>query len=101
MAADSVSRRAERVPLRADIDFRRAGENRHRVHILDFSPQGCRIEVPVEVQPHDLIWVSLPGLESIQGHVCWVDGWIVGIEFDRPLYPAVFEAVHARMRDAS
>ena len=101
MAADSVSRRVERVPLHAEIDFRRPGDHRYRVQLLDFSALGCRIEVPVEVQQHDLTWVSLPGLESIQGHVCWVDGWIVGIEFDRPLYPAVFEAVRDRMRDAS
>ena len=101
MASDSVSRRAERVPLHADIDFRRPGDHRYRVQLLDFSALGCRIEVPVQVSLDDIVWISLPGLESIQGYVCWVDGWIVGIEFDRPLYPSVFEAVRDRMRDTS
>jgi len=93
-------RRAERVPLRADIDFRRAGDHRWRVNILDFSPEGCRVEVPVKVTPDDLIWISLPGLESIQGTVCWVREWEAGVEFANPLYPSVFEMVRERMRTA-
>ena len=67
MDDDDEPRRAERVSLRADIDFRRPGDHRWRVNILDFSPQGCRIEVPVQVVPDDTIWISLPGIESIQG----------------------------------
>ena len=101
MAADSVSRRAERISLHADIDFRRPGDHRFRGQLLDFSSLGCRLEVPVEVSLDDVVWVSFPGLKPTQGYVCWVDGRIVGIEFDRPLYPAVFEAVHTRMRDAA
>ena len=62
-------RRAERVPLRADIDFRRAGEHRWRVNILDFSPRGlpgrsCRCKY----QPDDTIWISLPGPGIDPGH---------------------------------
>ncbi len=93
-------RRAERVPLRADIDFRRPGEHRWRVNILDFSPQGCRVELPVRVVADDVIWISLPGLEAIQGTVCWVKEWEAGVEFLNPLYPSVFEMVRERMRSA-
>ena len=100
MAADSVSRRAERVPLRADIDFRRVGDHRYRVHILDFSLQGCRIESPIVVCPDDIIWISLPGIETMQARVCWVDQWMVGVEFDTQLHEAVFNIVRERMRGA-
>ncbi|MGH6706227.1 MAG: PilZ domain-containing protein [Sphingomicrobium sp.] len=93
-------RKAERVSLRADVDFRRAGDHRYRVNILDFSPEGCRMELPVNVSPGDIIWISLPGLESIQAEVCWVKEWTVGVEFTRPLYPSVFELVRERMRTA-
>lgn len=93
-------RRAERVELRADVDFRRTGDHRYRVNILDFSPEGCRIESPVTVSVGDTIWMSLPGLESIQGEVAWVRDWSVGVEFARPLYPSVFEMVRDRMRAA-
>lgn len=100
MVDHSDPRRAERLSLCADIDFRRVGEHRWRVNILDFSPHGCRVEVPVQVVPDDTIWISLPGLESIQGTVCWVKEWEVGVEFAKPLYPAVFDMVCERMQTA-
>ncbi len=93
-------RRAERVLLRADIDFRRSGDHKYRVNILDLSPEGCRVEIPVKVHAGDRIWISLPGLESIAGQVRWVEGWTVGVKFDHPLYPSVFDMVHERMRTA-
>jgi hypothetical protein len=100
MVDNSDPRRAERVPLRADIEFRRAGEHRWRVNILDFSPEGCRVELPVRVVTDDTIWISLPGLQSIQGTVCWVKEWEAGVEFANALYPSVFEMVRERMRTA-
>ena len=100
--ADAIKpRRGERVQLRADVDFRRSGDHRYRVNILDFSPEGCRIESPVTVSVGDTIWISLPGLESIQGQVCWVKQWTVGVEFVRPLYPSVFAMVRDRMGTAN
>ena len=98
--SDKKPRKAERVSLRADVDFRRAGDHRYRVNILDFSPAGCRMELPVNVETGDTIWISLPSLESIQAEVCWVKEWTVGVEFARPLYPSVFELVRERMRTA-
>lgn len=95
-----MPRRTERIELRADVDFRRAGDHRYRVNILDFSPGGCRMELPVSVSTGDTIWISLPGLESIQGEIAWVKEWTVGVEFARPLYPSVFEMVRDRMRNA-
>ena len=95
---DSHGRKAERVPLQADIDFRRTGEHRWRVNIHDISPQGCRVELPVRVESDDKIWITLPGLEAIQGRVCWVKEWVAGVEFDHPLHPAVFDMVEQRMR---
>jgi hypothetical protein len=100
MVDNSDPRRAERVALRADIDFRRSGEHRWRVNILDFSREGCRVELPVRVKPEDTIWISLPGLESIQGTVCWVKDWEAGVEFANALYPSVFELVREKMRTA-
>ena len=100
MGDKSDPRRAERVSLRADIEFRRSGEHRWRVNILDFSPKGCRVNLPVKVDPNDMVWISLPGIESIQGVVCWVKEWEAGIEFTNSLYPPVFDMVRERMRKA-
>ena len=94
----SHGRKAERIPLQADIDFRRTGEHRWKVNIVDLSLQGCRVELPVRVKVDDTIWVTFPGLEAIQGKVCCVDEWIAGIEFKNPLHSAVFGMVEQRMR---
>lgn len=94
---DNNHRRTERTVLRADIDMRRPGDHRYRVNVMDFSPEGCRFESPIVVQPGHEVYVSLPGLETIQGVVRWTKEWMVGVEFTRPLYPAVFEMVRAKM----
>lgn len=90
-------RRAERTILRANVDFRRAGEHRYRVDILDFSPLGCRIELPEELYCNEIIWISLPGIETLESRVQWVKDRVVGIEFARPIHPAVFAMVAGRM----
>lgn len=95
---EDEARRAERIPLHADIDFRRTGEHRWRVNIVDLSRQGCRVELPVRVSVDDVTWVSFPGLESLQGKVCWVKEWTAGIEFQKPLHDAVFDMLQKRMR---
>lgn len=97
-AMENHGRKAERVPIQADIDFRRTGEHRWRVNVHDISPEGCRVELPVRVSPGDTIWVTFPGIEAILAKIRWVEEWIAGIEFDRPLYPAVFDMVEQRMR---
>lgn len=91
-------RRADRISLQADIDFRRTGEHRWRVNIVDISKEGCRVELPVRVSRGDIIWVAFPGLESIQGEVRWVEEWTAGIEFHNPLHEAVFDLLQRRMR---
>jgi hypothetical protein len=95
---DSHGRKAERIPLEAEVDFRRTGEHRWRVNILDVSLQGCRVELPVRVATNDTIWIIFPGLEALPGKVCWVNEWVAGVEFDHPLHPAVFDMVERRMR---
>lgn len=100
MVDNTDPRRAKRVSLRADIEFRRTGEHRWRVNILDFSPDGCRVDLPIRVVADDVIWISLPGIESVQGTVCWVKEWEAGIEFASPLHPAVFEMLRDQMRKA-
>lgn len=94
---DNQNRKAERVTLRADIDVRRPGDHRYKVNILDFSPEGCRIEIPIYVDEGDSIFISLPGLETIESKVRWKKDWEVGVEFLRPLYPAVFELIRTKM----
>ena len=48
-----------------------------------------------------MIWITLPGLESLQARVCWVNEWTAGAEFVRPLHQAVFDMIAERMQGGS
>lgn len=83
--------------IAADISLRRSFEHRYQVQILDFSPHGCRVELVERVKPGDRLWVSLPGIETLEATTCWVDNFIAGVEFAQPLHPSVFAMLTARM----
>ena len=90
-------RRADRVPLNCEIEFRRHGDARYPVDLLDFSPEGCCISPPVRVEPRESVWLRIPGMEPIHAQVAWTEQWKVGLEFDKPFHPAVFESVVKRL----
>ena len=41
--------------------------------------------------------VKLPGLETMEARVCWVDNFVAGLKFARPMHPAVFDLLLQRM----
>ena len=89
--------RATRVPLNCEVEFRRHGDARYQVDLLDFSPEGCCISPPVKVEPGESIWLRIPDMEAIHAKVIWTDQWKVGVEFDNPFHPAVFDSVVKRL----
>lgn len=42
--------------------------------------------------------IKFEGIETVQAEVCWIDGFIVGLRFERPFHPAVFDLLLARLR---
>ena len=70
----------------------------YRVRVYDASSHGCRLEFVERPQVDDHVWVKFDGLEAIESRVRWVRGFVVGVEFVRPMYPAVFDALVARLR---
>ena len=48
-------RRAQRVPLTCEVEFRRHGDAHYRVDLLDFSPEGCCISPPIKVEPGESV----------------------------------------------
>jgi hypothetical protein len=91
-------RKAERVNMQTFIHVRKSGYHRAEVTLLDISPVGCRIDLPERVAVGETVWVTLPGLQSIEGKVMWTRDWFAGVEFASPLYPSVFDAVIARLQ---
>jgi hypothetical protein len=70
--------------------------------MTDLSASGCRFysqRTPLGVG--EIVSVRIEGLEGVEGRVRWVEGPVMGIRFERPLYEPVVEhlaskPVHAR-----
>jgi len=79
-----------------DVVLRRAGQNNYGTTIFDLSPQACKVEFVDRPRLDELVWVKFDGLEALDAYVCWVEGFNAGLEFQRPIHPAVFEMLVKR-----
>lgn len=70
----------------------------YRVRVYDASTHGCKLEFVERPRIDERVWVKFDGLDAIESAVCWVDGFVVGVEFVRPMYPPVFDALVSRLR---
>jgi hypothetical protein len=91
-AEPAPQRKAERVPLSAEVQLR-SGARRATVKVNNLSATGARIAVAHLLRTDDQIYLKLPGLESIEARVVWVDSFEAGCVFARPLHQATFEAM--------
>ena len=97
MSEADQPRRARRVPITVEIALRRSFDTRYQVNLLDLSREGCRVELVERVLPGARLWISLPGIETIEAKACWVDNFVAGVEFITPLHPSVFDMLVARI----
>jgi hypothetical protein len=95
---DHSARKAERTAVNAEVSLRRPGQNHYRVRAYDASPLGCKLEFVERPVLAERVWVKFEGLDALEGQVCWVNGFVVGVEFVRPMYSAVFDALIPRLR---
>ena len=94
----SADRRSERVALNANVSLRRSGQLNYRVRVYDASLHGCRVEFVERPQVDEQLWVKFDGLQPLEAEVCWVDGFIAGVNFLQPIHPAVFDRLIATLR---
>lgn len=97
MRVMTSGRRERRQAAEGSVGLRQPGERKYPASIFDVSTKGCRIELTKTMPVDSRVWVELPGLESLSGTVRWTDGWVAGVEFARPLHPAVLELIVSRI----
>ena len=81
----------------AEIGMRRMGSFSFQVVLEDVSTGGCKVELVEFVEVNDHIIARFPGIEPFSAKVSWADARFAGIDFDRPLHPAVFEQLLSRL----
>jgi len=92
-----VPRQAIRIAIDAEVGIRRASEKIRMAQLRDLSTHGCSIELLARVNLNEIVWVKFPGIEAVQGFVCWVNEYLCGIEFQTPLHPAVTDMLAKRL----
>jgi len=89
----SRERKSARVPLKAEVQLRRSGQSNYLVNVHDISREGCKLEFVERPRLDETVWVKFERLDPIEAIVCWLKGPDVGIEFARPIHPAVFDVL--------
>ncbi|WP_185829158.1 PilZ domain-containing protein [Sphingomonas ginkgonis] len=86
-----------RIDLAGSVSLRRSGKHNYQARIFDLSPSGCRVEFVERPSLGESLWIRFDGLDSLEGTVRWLDGFYGGIEFNRHIYPVVYELLLARL----
>jgi uncharacterized protein YuzE len=63
----------------------------------DLSLEGCKVEFVDRPRLDETVWIKIDGLERLPGTICWVEGNVAGVEFERPLHPAVLDNLLTRL----
>jgi PilZ domain len=97
-SAEQTLRQHERLQLSAEIVLRRMGRQQYQARLLDLTPAGCKVEFVERPRAEEILWIRFHRFDAIEAKVRWVDGFYGGLEFARPIYPAVFDLLLAGMR---
>ena len=92
-----MDRKSSRVELSAAVTLRRPGRSNYRIGVYDASPHGCKLEFIESPDLDEFLWVKFEGLEPMEARVCWTKGFAAGVEFQKPIHPAVFETLVGRL----
>ncbi|GAA3885953.1 hypothetical protein GCM10022276_01300 [Sphingomonas limnosediminicola] len=90
-------RKYDRIELAAEVQLRRVGRQKYQGRTFDVSPKGCKVEFIERPRAGEMLWIGFDGLDPVEAEVRWIDGFFGGVEFVRPIYPAVFDLLLARL----
>lgn len=94
---DEPSRRVgPRVAVQGTVRLRGAAQGAIDATVFNLSAGGCALALRGGLFGiGDLVTVKIEGVENWPGMVKWCADEEIGIAFDRPFYPPVFEAIVA------
>ena len=72
---------------------REHGSSKFMVKLRDLSVTGFRFETVYSVKINSHIWLTIPGLESLEASVAWHHEPLFGAAFIVPLHPAVCDHI--------
>lgn len=87
-------RREIRFELKSEGRYRRGQGRAYKVLFQNISESGCQFyDLIGKLGRGDHITIRIGEIGPIDAYVAWSDRRCVGIEFDKPLYPAVLDHI--------
>jgi hypothetical protein len=90
-------RRSRRFSTESEIHARRMPGANFEVALGNVSALGCRLEMLEQCAEGEDVIARFPKLEPIRCRVRWTAGRRIGLEFVRPIHPAVFGSLLGRL----
>jgi hypothetical protein len=91
-------RASPRVPVSVNVTLRRVGQRQYQVRVTDLSPEGCKVDLVERPRIGEHMHLKFDGLEVIVGEVCWVEGFVAGLRFEKPIHRSVFDLLLERLK---
>ena len=82
----------------AELFIRQSNTQLFRTTLSDLSVTGFRMESCTSLDSGKLVFVSLPGLQTLAARIVWEHYHDYGCQFTAPLHPAVLDHVVSALR---
>jgi hypothetical protein len=99
MAAQE-DRSAPRTRISIPASLRPSGSKGFQTVVQDLSLSGFSAMAINRLHPGTLCWLSLPGLESMEGEVIWWNNSLVGCAFHQLLNPIIHDNILTQWRQS-
>lgn len=73
--------------------IRAIGGKKSPIKIIDISTTGFRIESMTFLLGSQVVFLTMPGFESLEATIMWQTEWVYGCKFGRPLHTTVYEHI--------
>lgn len=94
--AAQEDRCSPRTRLTIPATLRASGGRAFQTNVQDLSISGFSASSINRMHESQMCWLTLPGLESLQGQVVWWENCIVGVAFEELLSPIVHDNILQR-----
>lgn len=91
-------RSAPRTKVTIPASLRPSGSRSFQTVVHDLSLSGFSAVAVNRLHKGSLVWLTLPGLESLQAEVIWWENSMVGCAFQKLLSPIIHDNILARWR---
>jgi hypothetical protein len=89
---------APRTKVTIPASLRPSGSRSFQTVVQDLSLSGFSVVAINRMHKGNVVWLTLPGLESLQAEVIWWENSMVGCAFQQLLSPIVHDNILARWR---